>query len=134
MEFDKYKRSGLKLTPQRLAIIEYLEGNKRHPSALDIHKALTKRFPTMTIATVYNTIKALKKGGLVSEVADEFGKKRIDPSTVPHHHLICIACSRIVDVPSSFRPRISARESAGFEIIGSRVEFFGRCPSCKKDK
>lgn len=134
METDRYRGAGIKLTPQRLAVIEYLEGDTDHPSVLAIYKALAKRFSSMTIATVYNIIKALKKRGLVAEFTDESGKKRIDPNTRPHHHLVCMGCGRVVDIPSMFRPRISARERAGFEIMGSRVEFFGRCPLCKKKK
>ena len=58
---EKYRNVGLKLTPQRLAILNYLEGNKEHPSAEDVYKAVSRKFPTMSLATVYNTLESLKR-------------------------------------------------------------------------
>ncbi|MCX7966203.1 MAG: transcriptional repressor, partial [Syntrophorhabdaceae bacterium] len=45
----------IKQTPQRLAIIEYLNENRTHPTANDVYKAVSEKFPTMSFATVYNT-------------------------------------------------------------------------------
>ena len=84
-----YKSLGLKLTPQRLAILEYLEGNKNHPSAEDIYKALKPRFPSMSFATVYNTLEILVKKGVIKELNIESSRKRFDPFTHPHHHFFC---------------------------------------------
>lgn len=52
---------GFKLTPQRLAILSYLKGNEKHPSADEVYRAVVRRFPTMSFATVYNTLKMLKQ-------------------------------------------------------------------------
>ncbi|MBT9168785.1 MAG: Peroxide operon regulator [Syntrophomonadaceae bacterium] len=65
---EKYKDIGLKLTPQRLAILDCLDGNKEHPSAEDIYKDVSKRFPTMSFATVYNTLEALRQRGGILEL------------------------------------------------------------------
>jgi Fe2+ or Zn2+ uptake regulation protein len=54
---------GLKMTPQRIAIIDYLKGNTTHPSALDVYKAVSERFPTMSFTTVYNTLQTLRDKG-----------------------------------------------------------------------
>ncbi len=51
---ERYRETGLKLTPQRLAILEYLDGNTSHPSAEDIYISVKEKFPTMSFATVYN--------------------------------------------------------------------------------
>ncbi len=129
---EKYKHIGLKLTPQRLAILGYLEGNTRHPSAEEIYAAVSKKFPTMSFATVYNTLDALKKKGEVRELTIDAGKKRFDPDTSPHHHLICVKCRGIADIFTDYELPLSEGEKAGFEIIGSHIEFYGVCPKCRK--
>jgi Fur family peroxide stress response transcriptional regulator len=130
---EKYKEMGLKLTPQRLAILDYLDGNKDHPSAEDIYMAVSKKFPTMSFATVYNTLETLRQRGGVLELTIDPDKKRFDPNTEPHHHLICIKCKKIVDVRGDYKLPIPNGERTGFEIIGNHIEFYGICPRCKQE-
>ena len=131
---EKYRNVGLKLTPQRLAILNYLEGNKEHPSAEDVYKAVSKQFPTMSLATVYNTLESLKRRGMIQELTMDPVKKRFDPQPAPHHHLMCVDCRKIVDVHSKFRIHLPEMESEGFEVIGNHIEFYGRCSKCKNKK
>jgi Fur family peroxide stress response transcriptional regulator len=129
---EKYRQVGLKLTPQRLAILEHLEGNKTHPSADEIYKAVSKKFPTMSFATVYNTLAKLKGKGIVAELNVDPYKKRFDPDTRPHHHLICMNCKKIIDIHSRFKLRLQEVESGGFKVIGNHIEFYGLCSKCNK--
>lgn len=131
---EKYRDIGLKLTPQRLAILQYLEGNKGHPSAEDIYRAVHKKYPTMSLATVYSTLSALKKRGGVLELTLDPDKKRYDPDTGLHNHLICISCKRIVDIPGAYRIDLPESAQQDFAITESHVEFYGFCPRCKKVK
>lgn len=126
-----YKATKLKLTPQRLAILKYLEDNREHPSAADIFRAVSKAFPTMSLATVYNTLKALKRTKDIQELSIDGDKKRFDPDTDEHNHLICVACRKIVDVESRFSPDIPAPDRKDFDILYAHVDFFGLCPRCK---
>lgn len=129
---ERVKELGFKLTPQRLAIVDYLKDNTDHPSAEDIYAAVSKRFPTMSFATVYNTLETLRQRGDLSELALESGRKRFDPNPHPHHHLICTSCKKIVDVHTDYRLSVPVEERADFEIAGSRVEFYGLCGKCRK--
>jgi Fur family peroxide stress response transcriptional regulator len=131
---QKYRDSGLKLTPQRLAILEYLDGNKEHPSAEDVYKTVSKKFPTMSLATVYNTLMILKQRGLVRELTMDPVKMRFDPQPTPHHHLICMDCRKIIDIHTRFRINLPEMEQGGFEIVGNHIEFYGRCSKCKNKK
>jgi Fur family peroxide stress response transcriptional regulator len=131
VSIDKYKKLGFKLTPQRLAILEYLEGNKEHPAAEDIFQAVSKKYPTMSFATVYNTLEALRQRGRVRELTFDPGKKRFDPNMEPHNHLVCVRCRRTFDVHREFDLRLSSTEQRGFQILGSHVEFYGLCSQCK---
>lgn len=130
---EKYKQIGFKLTPQRLAILDYLDGNTDHPSADEIYSDVSKRFPTMSFATVYNTLEALRGKGRILELTIDPDKKRFDPNTLPHNHLICLRCRQIVDIDAPFNLKLPERYSKGFEITGSQIEFYGICPVCRKD-
>lgn len=129
---EKYRDLGIKLTPQRVAILEYLEGNRSHPSAEEVYRAVQRKFPTMSFATVYNTLDTLRDRGMVAELTGDPGKKRFDPNPRPHHHLICTQCRRIEDIKAEFRLLVADQDRAGFEITGNHVEFYGTCPECKK--
>ncbi|MCX7793604.1 MAG: transcriptional repressor [Thermodesulfovibrionales bacterium] len=132
---QKYKDIGLKLTPQRLAVLEYLEGNKNHPSVEEIYRAVREKYPTMSLATVYNILETLKEKGLVQELNIDPQKKRFDPDTSSHHHLICTGCGRIVDVSPEEFSDLSRMEFEGFEVTRIHVELYGLCHACReKDK
>lgn len=110
--------------------MKYLDGNVTHPSVSDIYAALQERFPTMSLATVYNTMETLKEQGMVAELAIDPAKKRFDPNVEPHHHLICLECSKVVDVFAQFPVSLSNDEKQGFAIMGNRVDFYGICKDC----
>jgi Fur family transcriptional regulator, peroxide stress response regulator len=125
------KNNGFKMTPQRLAILRYLEANREHPSAADIYHAVSKDFPTMSLATVYNTLKALMALKNIREISIDSEKRRFDPDTGDHDHLICVKCRKIVDIQGDFSFHVPESERHGFEIIGNCVDFYGICPSCR---
>jgi len=125
-----YKSLGLKLTPQRLAILEYLENNRSHPSAEDIYNALKPHFPSMSFATVYNTLEVLVEKGLVKEISVESTKKRFDSFTHPHHHFFCKSCKKIIDIENNQNITIP-KELKDYELSEFQVIFYGFCPECK---
>lgn len=128
---DRREGMGWKATPQRMAILEYLEGNKEHPSVEDVYRAVSAKFPTMSIATVYNTLESLKRRGGVQELTIDPAKKRFDPDTHPHHHLICVICKKIVDVRVDYDLAVPDPQKEGFDITGNHVEFYGTCSTCR---
>ena len=130
---EKYKKIGIKLTPQRLAILDFLDGNKDHPSAEEIYREVSKRFPTMSFATVYNTLEALAERGNILELTIDPHKKRFDPNTELHHHLICTKCREIVDIFEDFDVSFPGDAARGFEISGYHIEYYGLCGKCRKE-
>jgi Fur family peroxide stress response transcriptional regulator len=128
---EKFRELGLKLTPQRLAILEFLDGNTDHPSADNIFREVKKKYPMMSFATVYNTIEALKKKGDLLELTIDPERRRYDPQTKPHHHLICVECKKIVDVHKKFSINVPEEVVDEFDLIGNHIEFYGVCPECK---
>jgi len=126
------KKTGLKMTPQRAAILEYLEGNTKHPSADDIYRAIKEKYPMVSFATVYNTLETLRNMGMVWELNIDDERKRYDPNTRPHHHLICLRCRRVVDVRVDFEIEYTDKMAEGFMVTGHHVEFYGVCSECQK--
>lgn len=131
---EKFRSMGIKLTPQRLAILEFLEDNKSHPSAEEIYSKVKQKHPMMSFATVYNTLEALKQRGNVTELTIDPERRRYDPDTGYHHHLICTRCKRIIDIHAELSIDIPDAERADFEIEGNHVEFYGVCPRCNENK
>jgi Fur family peroxide stress response transcriptional regulator len=123
-----------KRTPQRLAILGYLEGNTSHPSAEDVFLAVSKKFQCMSFATVYNTLHALTKAGALRELTIDPERKRYDPDTSGHHHVICVTCGRIADVPGGITVDLPGNMAQDFTLLGSHVEFYCYCSLCRKKK
>ena len=122
------------MTPQRMAILEALEGNKTHPSAEELHREVQGQFPTITLATVYNTLEMLKNRGEVAELSIDPKRKRYDPETVIHHHMLCKSCGRVTDVHKSFELSLTEEESKGYIIKNNHIEFYGTCPQCREGR
>ncbi len=123
-----------KRTPQRLAILDFLEGNTSHPSAEDIYRTVSKKYRSMSLATVYNTLNTFTKAGALRELTIDPSRKRYDPDTSLHHHLICISCKKIADVPGQIAVDLPKGMVRDFAIIGSHVEFYGYCSACRKKR
>jgi Fur family transcriptional regulator, peroxide stress response regulator len=123
---------GFKRTPQRLAIMAYLEGNTSHPSAEEIFHAVVGNDRTLSFATVYNTLKTLSKAGALRELTIDPSRKRYDPNTGAHNHIICVDCQKVVDVPEEISIDLPKDVAQNFSILGNHVEFYGICPKCRK--
>lgn len=126
------KRAGLKLTPQRMAIVRELADDGSHPTAQELFERLKPVFPTMSFATVYNTLDALAKLRLVGSL--RLGSAvRFDPNTAPHHHAVCDACGAVVDLPAappSPSLKKSIEETSGFEVRVEERTYRGLCGRC----
>jgi Fur family transcriptional regulator, peroxide stress response regulator len=127
---NRYKKYGLKLTPQRIEILRFLESAKTHPSAADIYEAVSKKFPTMSFATVYNTLHALEQKEGVCVLSIDPEKKRYDFDTATHHHLICVKCKKVMDVYRQFSLDLPEQMKQGFHVTGNHVDFYGICSKC----
>ena len=131
---DDLRRKKLKLTPQRLAILRLFCADESHPTAQDLYARLRATFPTMSFATVYNTLDALALAGLTSTL-HLGGASRFDPNTEPHHHAICDRCGSITDIPlvaRAARAHTDALESAapGFSVRAVERVYRGLCAAC----
>src|SRR3954451_12253561 len=103
------RAAGLKLTPQRMAIVRALAADTSHPTAQELYERLRPALPTMSFATVYNTLDALRAAGLCAALSLSPGSGRFDPNMQPHHHAVCDGCGSVTDIPASAAPRARRR-------------------------
>src|SRR3954451_21490885 len=95
------RAAGLKLTPQRMAIVRALAADTSHPTAQELFERLRPALPTMSFATVYNTLDALASAGLCVALSLSPGPARFDPNMEAHYHAVCDRCGLVRDVPAS---------------------------------
>jgi len=125
------------VTHQRLAIFEALASSREHPSAEQLHKAVQRRIPTLSLATVYKNLEALKAIGAVVDVNPLHEQARYEsalPGTGaghPHHHLVCTSCKKVRDLHDSELDRLRVRDAQGFDVRAVRVQAEGLCPDCQ---
>ncbi len=131
-----FKKNGLKITPQRMAVVNALEGNRSHPTAEDIFNRLRETYPSLSFTTVYNICKSIKSVGGVRELIIDRDRIHYDPDMSPHHHIICTECGRLDDVFYEKPPEIEAPEDIRrrYFITGHQISFFGLCADCAKSK
>src|SRR5271157_1602972 len=126
------REHGLQVTYQRLAIYQALYFTKEHPSAEAIYQQVRKRFPMISLGTVYKTLEKLYEVGLIQKVSPITEVARYDAITGPHHHMVCLACQSIQDADSIVgAPKMSVSEQNGFRVLRQQVVLHGYCPSCK---
>jgi Fur family peroxide stress response transcriptional regulator len=139
----RLRERGLRLTPQRMAVLKTLIGNKKHLSAEEIFEQVRVDYPMIGLATVYKTVSMLKEMGEITEL--NFGNQgaRYDGSgETSHPHLVCTHCNCVLDVDDiiDLEPTLletlqnKVREKSGYKIINYRLDFFGICPNCQSGR
>jgi Fur family iron response transcriptional regulator len=93
------KSAGIRPSAQRLAVAEYVLATEQHPSAEQVLVEVTRRFPLLSRATVYNTLNLFVDKGLLRQLVLSEGNVVFDPNLSPHHHFIDDATGHIEDVP-----------------------------------
>jgi len=129
------KHTGVRMTPQRHAILAYLLDTMSHPTADEIYKALEGQFPNMSVATVYNNLRVFKDAGLVRELTYGDASSRFDANIVEdHYHAICSECGAVHDFhfPALIEAEKAASKDIGFKVTGHRMEVYGICEDCQK--
>jgi len=122
------------MTRQRKIILEELRKVNTHPTADQIYEMARCRLPRISLGTVYRNLEILSQYGMIQKLELGASQKRFDGNPKNHYHVRCMRCGRIEDVRMEPLTTIEnvIREKSNYEIIGSRVEFIGICPQCKK--
>jgi Fur family peroxide stress response transcriptional regulator len=131
---DKLASHGLRLTPQRMAVLRILASSREHLNIEEIYARVQRQFPMTSLATIYNTVTMLKDMGEVLELSFGSGGNRYDGNKpTPHPHLVCERCRTVIDpdLPALDELASEIGERTGYQIISHRLDFFGICPQCQ---
>ena len=132
---DLLKEKGLKVTPQRIAIYNYLTNTVAHPTADAIYKALEEAYPALSLATVYKTLDTFNVKGLVQELNVGEDSFRYDADGSPHPHFLCKTCGVVHDLPrlEGFSDiKASLAKETGHTIESEQIYLYGKCKNCSQ--
>ena len=124
---------GYRITPQRLMILNAINGARGHISAEEIYESICQNYPGLNISTVYRTLELLKEIGLVTETDMGDGRVRFHSAGHEHHHhLVCSVCGRVIDLDEEMLIPLTTtlKEKYGFCADLQHMAIFGRCKGC----
>ena len=121
---------GLRPTPQRLAVYDYLLRHRTHPTAEEIFAAVREQNPSVSMTTVYNVLRALSEAGLCRTLTIDAEERHFDAGMEDHAHLRCRVCGHIWDA-SLGRVECGCEAVApGFREEQRELYLFGVCAAC----
>ena len=129
----RLRDAGLRVTAPRVAVLEEIESNRSHPNAIEIHRVLRARYPSLSLSTVYLTFEAFAQAGLLRRMPARDGRLRVDGVVEAHDHAVCRRCGDVFDLPgkapiSRVAPRGLPR---GTRVLGARIEYDVLCARCR---
>ena len=133
--FEKYvkllKENSIKVTPQRLEILKYLDENRTHPTVDEIYSALKEKNPSLSKTTVYNSVETLNEHGIIQSLTISGSEARYDFENKMHHHFLCKKCGNIIDIDIKC-PNIGKMLESGHKVEEVHGYFKGICKKCMK--
>jgi Fur family ferric uptake transcriptional regulator len=129
---DLLRRRGVQVTAQRLAVLAAVSG-RPHGTADDVARAVRAGIGTISRQAVYDALEVLAEKGLIRRIQPAGSPARYEDRIGDnHHHLICRACGRMVDVDCAVgaAPCLTPADDSGYEIHEAEVIYWGRCPAC----
>ncbi len=130
---ERLRRLGVRVTPQRLFVLEAMEQIGGHMTADEIMQWAARRYPALNLATVYRTLDLLVSVGLVAQT--DLGAGAVHYELVgdsPHHHLACERCGYVIEMDEALLADLRARalEVYGFHAQPRHLAIFGLCRAC----
>ena len=138
----KLKEKGLKVTNQRLLVLQVLAENKdRHMTAEDIYELVKEDYPEIGLATIYRTVELLLEMQLVDRISLDDGCARYEIGEFfdgeerhHHHHLIWKTCGKVLPFKDDLLDELERHieEETGFHVLDHELKFYGQCSECRK--
>ena len=128
----RLRAAGLRATGARVAILESLETDRRHPTAEMVHETLRQKFPSLSMSTVYATIDSLLEHGLIRQVSGRSGRLRVDGTPLDHDHAVCRCCGGVFDIDPQVidRPTQPHELPDGLRVMNLCIEYEVVCRDC----
>jgi Fur family ferric uptake transcriptional regulator len=133
---DRLTAAGERVTRQRLLVADALAASGRRLTAEQLYRSLRRRDPAIGRATVFRTLETLVEAGVARRLELD-GHVYAYVACLPahHHHIACTRCGRVEEIDEAYVTPIAERlaEEMGFEIDDARLDFYGRCATCRAD-
>jgi Fur family ferric uptake transcriptional regulator len=131
---DRLTAAGERVTQQRLLVANALAGSGRRLTADQLYRSLRRRAPGIGRATVFRTLETLVEAGVARRLELD-GHVYAYVACLPahHHHIACTLCGRVDEIDEAYVTPIAERlaHDLGFEIDDARLDFYGRCATCR---
>ncbi len=127
------REKGIKVTPQRAAILDVLRDTREHPGVEVIYQRVKKQFPSISLATVYKTVELFVRSNLIQELCLTGDVSRYDARVESHPHVACMNCGKVEDIDNFDMEYIiePAEQATGYKILKEEIMYFGYCGDCK---
>jgi Fur family ferric uptake transcriptional regulator len=133
---DRLTAAGERVTRQRLLVADALAASGRRLTAEQLYRSLRRREPAIGRATVFRTLETLVEAGVARRLELD-GHVYAYVACLPahHHHIACTRCGRVEEIDEAYVTPIAERlaEEMGFEIDDARLDFYGRCSTCRAE-
>lgn len=132
----RLRHLGLRVTPQRLLVMQALASGTGHLTADEIMRWTAERYPAINLATIYRTLDLLTSVGLVTQTDLGSGVAHFElVGDTLHHHLICEHCGTMVEVDDALLAPLRERllRDHGFRASARHVALFGTCKHCLEE-
>lgn len=128
--------SELGLTKQREVVLQVIRNSENHLTANEVFDEAKSLLPTISFATVYNSLRYLKDSGFIAEIQFGNGASRFDKMTSRHDHAICTNCGKLVDMELQLPAKLVelAANFSKFKLESIELTLRGLCPECSKNK
>jgi Fe2+ or Zn2+ uptake regulation protein len=123
------RSKGIRPSYHRVMVLEDLHRVQTHPTADEIFARLSLEIPSLSRATVYNTLNAFRRAGLVRVISINGVEKRYDITLHTHGHFKCERCGDITNFEVDI-DNVRVAELALFDVREKNVYFHGACPKC----
>ena len=127
--------SDLGLTKQREVVLQVIRDSENHLTANEVFDEAKSLLPTISFATVYNSLRYLKEAGHIVEIQFGNGASRFDKMTSRHDHAICMKCSKLVDMELEIPAELVeiAEKFSKFKLESIELTLRGLCPECSQN-
>ena len=121
------------MTTAREVVLQVIRDASQHLTASEVFALSRELLPTISFATVYNSLRYLKDAGQIAEIQFGSGASRFDKCTHRHDHALCTECGKLVDIEMEIPPDIVKRAARYSRFKPESLEFTlkGKCPECK---
>ena len=129
--YNKLIDCGIKPSSQRTAILEYLLSHHTHPTVEEVYKSVLNEIPTLSITTVYNTLRLFSEKQAATMLTIDDHRICYDGVTTPHAHFYCKQCGTVIDVLYEGLSDIQTDNVMGNQVTEVHLCFKGLCQKCQ---